>query len=331
MVHPEAELAPRQGHVERKFTWRRPRPGAQPRFEVFVSSRWTVAGLVLSVGAVLWLARTGVQRAKTFQNLLLAGLGAGVLALLEGFRGAAFPRLNRVDLPIGCLPRDLDGLRIAQLSDLHLGVALTRAAAHRATALIMAEQPDLIVLTGDYVSFRRHLPLLRTALAPLAAPCGILAIFGNHDHWTDVGAIARLFHELGIEVLVNAHRVIRVGQAHLVVAGVDDMWDGRPDLAGALQGAPPGAPIVLLAHSPDYADEAARSPAAVQLAGHTHAGHIRLPGLGPLFLPRHGLRYYRGLHRVGHMWLYVSHGIGGWPIRIGARSEAPMFTLKRKA
>jgi predicted MPP superfamily phosphohydrolase len=250
---------------------------------------------------------------------------------LEGLRGAAFPTIEHVDLPIDRLPEVFDGFKIAQLTDLHLGVPLTHGAMRRAVAAVEAEQPDLIALTGDYVSFSRHLPLLREALQSLSAPYGLYAIFGNHDHWTHPEVIAQLLRDLGIHLLVNEHRTVRAGDEVLVIAGVDDLWDGHPDLEAALAGVPAGAPVILLAHAPDYADTAALGPVAVQLAGHTHAGHIRLPGLGPLFLPRHGVRYDRGLHRVGQMWLYVCHGLGGWPIRIGSRAEVTVFTLRRVA
>jgi predicted MPP superfamily phosphohydrolase len=321
---------PRTSSRGRRFSWRRPAAGAAPHFEVLVSSRWTAAVAAITGLAALALGRLPrARRAPALGGLLFGMLFGGLLLLLEGVRGAAFAVFRRVDLPIDQLPPALEGFTIAQLSDLHLGVPLTYRAIRRAVAAVESARPDLIVLTGDYITYDRHLPLLRAALAPLAAPHGILAIFGNHDHWTDLPAITRLLQDLGIEVLVNRHRTLAVGDAQLVIAGVDDIWDGAPDLDAALAGAPAGAPVILLAHSPDFADEAARSCAAVQLAGHTHAGHIRLPGLGALFLPRHGIRYDRGLWRVGNMWLYVSQGLGGWPIRIGCRPEATLFTLRR--
>ena len=322
---------PRQAG-ERYYAWRRPRAGEEALFEILVGWRWTAAALLtgcLSVAAVL--AQPAHRRLRALRGLALAAIVSAVLALLEGFRGAAFPAIKQVDLPIDRLPEVFDGLKIAQLSDLHLGTPPTGGAMRRAVAAVQAAKPDLIALTGDYVSYSRHLPLVRAALRSLSAPYGIYAIFGNHDHWTHPEAITQVMRELGIHLLVNEHRTVSVGTGVLVIAGVDDIWDGHPDLAAALTGAPPGAPVILLAHAPDYADTAAQAPVAVQLAGHTHAGHIRLPGLGPLFLPRHGVRYHRGLHRVGQMWLYVCQGIGGWPIRIGSRAEVTVFTLRRTA
>lgn len=312
------------------YTWRHPRPGEEFHFELLVSMRWTALALAALTSLAATLAvLPHPRRLRMLNGLLLAGLGSGLVALVEGMRGAAFPTVQRVELPIDDLPPALDGLTIGQLTDLHLGVPLTHQSVRRAVEAMRAAAPDILALTGDYISFSRHLPELHGALRGLAARHGLYAVFGNHDHWTELEAIAEVFHELGITLLVNQHVVIEHGGARLAIAGVDDVWDGRPDLGAALQGAPEHAPIILLAHAPDYADIAAASPVAVQLAGHTHAGHIRLPWLGPMFLPRHGLRYHRGLHRVGRMWLYVSHGLGGWPIRIGSRAEATIFTLRR--
>jgi predicted MPP superfamily phosphohydrolase len=315
----------------RQYSWRRPRHGEESHFELLISTRWTVVGLLgaLLIGAGL-AALPAPHRGRVARILAATTVGGAALALLEGVRGAAFPMLRRIDLPIERLPSAFDGLRIAQLTDLHLGMPLTGQSVRRAVAAVMEQQPDLIVLTGDYISYSRHLPQLRTALRPLEAPYGVYAVVGNHDHWTNPGAIMRVLDELGMQPLFNEHRVVAFDDSQLVIAGVDDMWDGKPDLAAALRDVPEGATILLLAHAPDYATLASRTEVAVQFAGHTHAGHIRLPWLGPLFLPRHGIDYERHLYRVGRMWLYVSHGVGGLPLRIGCRSEATVFTLQRE-
>ena len=313
----------------RYFAWRRPRPDVLAHFQVLIGWRWIVAGAVVCLVA---LARVLVlplpHRGRAIGAMVAGGGAAGVLTLLAGIRNAAIPLLKRVDLPLADLPPSLAGRMIAQISDLHLGVPLSRSAVRRALAAVQAARPDLIVITGDFVSYTRHLPLLREALQDLRAPYGLYASLGNHDHWTDLASLARLLGECRVRLLVNEHRAVTIGDATLVIAGVDDLWDGRPDLDAALAGVPAGAPIILLAHSPDYADRAAQSAVAVQLAGHSHGGHIRLPLLGPLLLPRHGVRYDRGLRRVGRMWLYVSHGLGGWPLRVGCRAEVTLFTLR---
>lgn len=242
---------------------------------------------------------------------------------------ALFPLLKRVDLPVCELPPGLDRLAIAHVSDMHYGMPLTRAAVRKGLRAVQEAEPQVIVFTGDFVSYARYLPELSPLLAALHAPSGLFACNGNHDHWAGLDRVAQVLDECGIELLTNEHRVLSIRDARLVIAGVDDLWDGVPDLTRALAGAPYDVPVVLLAHSPDYADRAARSPVMLQLAGHSHGGHIRLPWLGALLLPRHGIRHDRGLHRIGDMWLYVSHGLGGWPLRIGCRAEVTLLTLRR--
>jgi predicted MPP superfamily phosphohydrolase len=254
---------------------------------------------------------------------------SGLSGLLAGVHGTVFPALTRIKLPVAHLPLPLDGLRIVHLSDFHLGMPLSAAAVRRALEMTKALKPDLIVLTGDFISYRHHLPLLRATLVGLDAPLGMFAVLGNHDHKTEPAAIARDLELLGITVLDNEHRVVQYKDAQVVIAGVDDMWHGHPDLCAALADVPKDLPVLLLAHSPDYADIAAQANVAVHFAGHTHAGHIRLPVLGSLFLPRHGVRYSHGVHRVKNMWLVISNGLGGLPLRIGARAEALLVTLRR--
>jgi predicted MPP superfamily phosphohydrolase len=320
-------------HAERRrtpyITWRVPKPGEDSNFEVLFGWRWAVAVVGLGLIAVLVVFRAQSRRLAVGRILLVGGVAA-ILALIQTLRGALFPVFSHVELPVDDLPLALDGLKIAQLSDFHLGMPMSIAATRRAVVAVQAERPDLIALTGDFVSYRRHLPLLRTMLAPLSAPLGVFAVYGNHDHLENAADIGCLLDELGFTVLLNEHRRVGVDASAFAVAGVDDLWRGEPDLTSALAGIPAGMPIILLAHAPDYADIAARAPITLQLAGHTHAGHIRLPILGPLVLPRHGIRYDRGLWRVGGMWLYVSEGLGGLPMRIGSRAEATLLTLRRR-
>lgn len=319
------------GYRGRRFGFRRPPPGMVAPYRVLMGWRWIVSATGLALVAALGVVTLPRRYLLRWLPAAIAVAGgSAVLALLEGFRGAMFPELKRVDLPVEDLPAPFDGFTLGQLTDLHLGMPFTRRAVPRAVSALMAECPDVLVLTGDYISFYRHLRLLPPLLQSLQAPHGVFAIFGNHDHWTDLKAIERVLRESGITVLNNEHRVISVGGERLVIAGVDDLWGGAPDLQAALTGAPADAPVILLAHSPDYVDEACHSGVAVQLSGHTHAGHIRLPVLGPLFLPRYGLYYDRAMHRVGRTLLYVSHGLGGLPIRFGSRAEVTLFTLRRE-
>ncbi len=298
-----------------------PTPG-----RVRYSWRWLGAAAGGGALAALALAQGG--------PLAAAALGA------SGLAGAAYamlyeprhPRLERVTLRLPGLPPALDGLRVGQISDMHLGMRYTAANSRWAVERMAEERPDLLALTGDFVSYAHAIPELPALLAPLAKaspPLGIFAVPGNHDYWEGVPAIRRALEPLGVQFLINAHRTVSYGGATLVVAGLDDLWDGEPDMGAALAGAPAGVFSLLLAHCPDSADEAATHGVQLQLSGHTHGGHMRLPGLGSFCLPRYGWRYPVGHAYVGATQLYVSRGIGGLPLRLGCPPEATLLTLRR--
>lgn len=172
----------------------------------------------------------------------------------------------------------------------------------------------------------------RVACAPpLVGGAGggnVLACLGNHDHWTDADAVAGALSDAGLTMLRNAAREVADG---LWVAAVDDVWEQQADLGKALEGAPAGAIIVLLAHEPDYADEvAADGRVSLQLSGHSHGGQVRLPFIGAPFLPYLGRKYPAGLYRVGGMWLYVNRGVGliSPAVRFNCRPEVTLLTLR---
>jgi uncharacterized protein len=264
-----------------------------------------------------------------------AGLGYGVLGLVSMVYIAlvepARPRLERVTLRLPALPPQLDGLRVGQISDCHLGMPHSARNLAWAVEQMGRERPELIALTGDFVSRRRAIPKIAPLLRGLDAPLGIYAIPGNHDYWESLADVHAALALNGIPLLINEHRRLRWNGADLWLAALDDLWDGQPDLDVALHGVPRGACTLLLSHAPDSADEAARRGVAAQLSGHTHGGHMRLPLLGPFALPRFGWRYAMGGYRVGAMELYVSRGLSGGPFRLLCPPEATIFTLRRGA
>jgi uncharacterized protein len=297
-----------------------PTPG-----RVFYSVRWlsALAG-VTAIGALI-TGRGGLPAAAAFG---IAGItGLAYATLVEPRR----PILERITLRLPNLPTAFDGLRIGQISDLHLGHPFTAANTRWAVAQMVAEQPDLLVITGDFVSFEREIARLPDLLCPLSAPLGVFAVPGNHDYWEGLPEIRQVLDPLGITFLINTHQVISFNGAQLALAGLDDLWEGASDLEAALRGIPQGVPKILLSHVPDIADRAAAAGVAVQLSGHTHGGHVRAPLLGPLALPRHGTRYPLGLVPIGGMQLYVTRGVGGMPLRFGCPPEATIITLRRKA
>ncbi len=264
----------------------------------------------------------------------LAVVGGAVAVLLLGVWRARRPAQVRVvDVPITGLPSDLEGFRIAQLSDLHVGATLQRDFVERVVDTTNGLEPDLIALTGDVAD--GFPPALRHEVAPLAglvAPHGKFFVTGNHEYYWDAAGWVRELQGLGFTALVNGHQVIHQGAGRIVLAGVTDLWSGglpghASDPAAAVAGAPESDVRVLLAHQPKSAFAARDAGYDLQLSGHTHGGqYFPFNLLVRLFQP-----FVAGLHRLEAMWLYVSRGTGHWgpPLRLGAPAEITLIQLTR--
>lgn len=265
----------------------------------------------------------------------LAALGVGAAAL-AAYAVLVEPRWVQVTRPrihIRHLPPELEGLRIALLSDLHAGGGTPFSLVRRACRLAMQARPDLIALTGDLATddagtFR---PVLE-AVSTLRAPLGVYAVPGNHDYRVGIENWRREMHaDPVVRDLTNDAVVLRIGDARLCIAGVDDYSCGDPDL-GALP--PPEARdlTLLLAHDPDQAERARRAYDRVDLvlSGHTHAGQVRLPWFGAIVNPvRNKELYEEGLRRRPWTQVYVSRGIGTHtiPVRFLSRPEVAIVEL----
>ncbi len=258
---------------------------------------------------------------------LLGLLGLGHMAIGEPTR----PILERITLRPPRLPATLDGLRIGHISDMHLGFRYAHENLRWAVAEFHREQPDLIVLTGDFVNFAHAIPQVGALLRGIAAPLGVYAVPGNHDHDEGMPDLAAALDLVGVPLLLNEHRRLHWNNTDFWLAGVDDIWFDLHDPVAALAEIPADAFTILLAHAPDVADEAAQLGVGLQLSGHTHGGHLRLPLLGPFSLPRYGRRYVIGEYRVGATSVYVSRGIAGAPLRLLCPPEATIITLRSNA
>jgi predicted MPP superfamily phosphohydrolase len=278
---------------------------------------------------------TPVSR-RSFLKWMLGSGAVGAVSLLSG--GVYITKIEprwietvRVDVPIRGLPASLQDFTIAQLSDFHVGPHVKAEDVHRAVEIANKLAPDLVVLTGDYVSeSAQHSAACARELAALKAEHGVYAILGNHDFWTDADVVAANLRQAGLDVLGNEHRWLRVGGTVLWLVGIEDVWSGKPDLEVALDGVPQGAPTVLLAHEPDFADQAAGQNITLQLSGHSHGGQVRLPFVGALILPYLARKYPYGLRRVGEMWLYTNRGVGliAPPVRFLCRPEITLLRLQ---
>jgi predicted MPP superfamily phosphohydrolase len=228
-------------------------------------------------------------------------------------------------------PRALAGYRIGHLSDFHCDSERSVQRTAQAAQALLAERPDVVCLTGDYITARPQ---------KWAAPCaealssltqvegGVFAVLGNHDHWSGfphivVGAL----RDVGINVLDNHTVPLKVDRSVWLV-GLGDRCVNKHDCASALRRTPSKALKILLIHEPDYADE---SPAgfALQLSGHSHGGQIKVPGLPPIHTPKYARHYREGLEHGPRHPIYVTRGIGtmGIPMRFGCPPEVTVLEI----
>jgi predicted MPP superfamily phosphohydrolase len=258
--------------------------------------------------------------------VIVAGsLLAVLIGALTALRG---PRVVRVELPVPGLHPDLDGLRIVQISDLHVGRTIRRTYVEHTVERALALSPDLVALTGDMVD--GPVERLASHVAPLRRLGGETSFFilGNHDCYSGAERWIEHFRELGLRVLLNEHVVVRRGAARVVVGGVVDpaYAKSRPEIS--LPANEPAEFRLLLAHNPKLAPLGARAGFDLQLSGHTHAGQF-FPWTLAVRLVH--APHVAGLSREGAMQVYVSAGTGTWgpPVRFGTSPELTLLTLKR--
>jgi hypothetical protein len=259
--------------------------------------------------------------------------GLGIFATLAGLVGARRrARIVNVDVPLKDLPPALHGFSIVQISDIHVGTTIRKRYVQRIVQAVNALQPDLIAVTGDLVDGPvRELASHTAPLAELYAPHGAFFVTGNHEYYSGERAWTAEFKRLGLRVLLNEHVVIKHQDASLVIAGVTDFNSHqfnplqRSDPKVALAGAPEATVKVLLAHQPRSAAAAATAGFDLQLSGHTHGGQFWPWNL----FVRFQQPFTAGLHRLNHLWVYVSRGTGYWgiPNRFGAPSEITRLRL----
>jgi predicted MPP superfamily phosphohydrolase len=240
--------------------------------------------------------------------------------------------MTDVQMPLGRGGAGLNGLKIAFISDIHAGSYLGRLDLCRLFESISAEEPDLVCLGGDLINSREHeLEKLCEPLSRLRPPLGVFAVPGNHDHdYTGhIDSWRGFLEDRGVRVLLNRGERIERNGAGLWLCGVDDLSVGDPDLDAALEGRNPNEPTVLLAHHPDYFRESVRRGVDLTLSGHTHGGQVMLFGWVPVLHSEYG--FHAGAFEHDGCKMYVGRGLGVTvlPVRVGARSEVPIVTLRR--
>ena len=293
------------------------------------------------MGSLRTIPQPTLTRRRFLQGTLL---GAAGLAVYSGEIARHELQVVRRDAPIPGLPAAFDGITVAQLSDIHLDELTEPWFLRHAVARINSLDPDLIFLTGDYVT--RQFGSLKFARGAawqcanilLGLKCRrIYAILGNHDIMVGPKEVTAALTDNGIRVLRNSYLPLERNGSRVWLAGLDDPTCGRPKPELAIPASIrniPGQPVVLLCHGPDYVRSLLTHPAgqavSLMLSGHTHGGQIRLPFLGAMVLPPGGKFYPEGEFRVGPIQLYVNRGLGtvGIPFRFDCPPEITLHTLR---
>ena len=250
------------------------------------------------------------------------------------------PRLIRKEIALRRWPSRMDGFTIALLSDFHYDPYFSVHPILSAVEVVNGLQPDLIALTGDFVS----VPLVGNSakgaadaepcaqlLAKLRAPHGVWSVLGNHDVFSNADRVTNALHAAGIPILSNKSVAIEKDGARFWLGGVDDVLGGTADLPATLRGAPSEEAVVLMVHEPDYADYVAGYPVDLQLSGHTHGGQVRFPFMRPLYLPALAKKYVWGLFKIRGLTLYTNAGIGTveLPVRWNCPPEITFITVRK--
>ena len=280
----------------------------------------------------------------TRRRFLWSALGAatssvGVTAI--GLHEATQPQLDRIEIFLPKLPDAFDGFTIAQLTDFHYDSHFSRIPIEAGINIVNSLRPDLIALTGDFVTAPLMGGLHRSSkvpgiddcaglLAELRAPSGIFSVLGNHDEYYNPKRIIGPLQSAGIRTLRNQSSPIERQGRRFWIAGLNDIIGGDPDLEKTLSGIPGGETTILLCHEPDFADEVKKYPVGMQLSGHSHGGQVVLPLAGALYLPPMARKYPRGLRQLGCLSLYTSRGIGTVrvPVRLDCPPEVTLLTLR---
>ncbi|QIF03049.1 metallophosphoesterase [Roseimicrobium sp. ORNL1] len=244
------------------------------------------------------------------------------------------PRVVRVSVELPHLPPAMDGFRIAQISDLHLEPYTTPRQIARVVKLCNSLQPDLVAMTGDFVTYNaRPAVQLAEILSELKATYGVYASLGNHDFQSGHEHVVYALEQQKIPVLRNVCRTIHTDKGDLHLAGMDSRYVSSPNLRSTLESWRENQPLVMMMHEPDVADDLADAKLhALQLSGHTHGGQLVFMGMQPSIHRRAkwGKKYLAGAYNVGTVRLYVNRGIGtvGVPLRVQCPPEVTEITLR---
>jgi predicted MPP superfamily phosphohydrolase len=262
----------------------------------------------------------------------MSGVGYGALVEPGLFS------VETVSLMLERLPASFSGLRVAQISDIHMGGWMDLDRFQQVADLTLAEKPDILLITGDFLlgdatmtDIGQAVDDLITVLSPLTRSIPSFAVLGNHDYWADSEAVRKMLTLSGVTDLTNTVFTLTRDSDKLHLCGVDDVWEGNVCLEEVMAQLEDDSAAILLAHEPDYADiSAATGRFDLQISGHTHGGQVAIPIFGPPVLPYLGQKYPSGLYKVGNMFQYTNRGVGmsRLAIRFNCPPEITVFELQ---
>ncbi|MEP7038689.1 MAG: metallophosphoesterase [Acidobacteriota bacterium] len=236
--------------------------------------------------------------------------------------------VEKIEIRLKRLPKNLEGFRILHLSDIHHSPFTSLEHITRAIEIGNSLQPDMCVLTGDYVSHEsEYIEPVAEVMGRLESEFGTFACLGNHDHWTDGEMMTNAMREANITVLINEGFRFAAKNASFWLAGVDDYMVGKTDLRSALRGSFPDEMKLLLAHNPKILNRAARADVDLIFSGHTHGGQIKIRDEEKRILRRRKLK--NGLYRRKDTQIYITRGIGTvvLPVRYQCPPEISLIKL----
>lgn len=239
-------------------------------------------------------------------------------------------KIEEIQINLKRLPKNLDGFKIVHLSDIHHSPFTDLQHIRNAVEISNDLEPDMFVLTGDYVSHEpEYIAPMAEVLGGLESEFGTHACLGNHDHWTDAEAVTVSLREEGINVLVNEGMRFTAKESSFWLCGVDDHMAGKTDVPSALKGSFPDEMKLLLAHNPVIIRQAARQRVDLMLSGHTHGGQVKIREKEKKRLVRRR-RLTSGLHQRRHTQIYITRGIGTvvLPVRYQCPPEISLIELK---
>jgi predicted MPP superfamily phosphohydrolase len=285
--------------------------------------------------------KNGLSRRKLLKMAGWSIAGVPYVMVANGMINTTYDfQIHKSEIPLFNLPKALDGLKLVQLSDIHAGSFNSQKPMERVAFLVNTLNPDLILITGDFVNFEPdEIPFIYNSLNALKAKYGVYGCLGNHDHYMSLekqSQLIAILQSAGINLLINSNIKIEIEKEQLQIAGMDNSSERIRfgDLGKALDGLNNDEPIILLSHDPINWDREVRAQTKVDLmlSGHTHGGQIGIEIFGQTITPsRIVYKQYAGLYRYRDQYLYVNRGIGtvGPPVRVGIPPEISLHILRK--